>query len=126
MGNKERAQLVKLILKEFKELKISILTDEESKIIKSDDSAFTDKTSLNRFKGTFIFYYSFINSQLYQFLVAELDIRSLGDVSRNLADTLSKISDIQSFEPQTVIKKISETNQILKQSEDKSTIIKEF
>lgn len=128
LGNKERAQLVKLILQEFKEIKINILIDEESKIIKSDDFAFTDKTSLN--KDLIVPSYStirFINSELYKFLVDELNIRSLGDdVSRNLADVLSKISDIQSFEPQAVIKKIiSETNRILK-PKDKQTIIKEF
>lgn len=126
---RRRADLIKLILVEFQDIKLDILIDEESKIIKSDDAAFTDKTAAN--KDLIVPSYSnirFINSELYRLLVDELNIRLLGDdVSRNLAQVLSKISDIQSFEPQTVIKKIiSETNHILKQSADQYSTIKEF
>ena len=71
---------------------------------------------------------SFINSDLYASLVEILEIRELGDdVSRNMADVLSQISDVHSFEPQTVIKKIiSETNNFLSGAEDKEAVIKEF
>lgn len=129
LGIKERAELIKIILDEFKEKKFSVLIDESNSTIESTDFVFTDKTQANKdLKVPSYSNISFINSDLYASLVDILEIRELGDdVSRNMADVLSQISDVHSFEPQTVIKKIiSETNNFLSGTEDKDAVIKEF
>ncbi|MGV8815847.1 MAG: sacsin N-terminal ATP-binding-like domain-containing protein [Gelidibacter sp.] len=125
----QRAELVGLLLDIYPNEQFCVLIDENKNLIKTKDYVYTDKTAEN--KGLEVPYYSkirFLNPELYIVLLDKLHLQSETHKSRSLKDKLEKISDVHSFEPQTVIKKIiSETTEYLKENEnDKNKIIKEF
>jgi hypothetical protein len=120
-----RAKLIKLILENYPNEKFNVLIDESNTLIKSNDFVFTDKTSEN--KDLRVPKYSkirFLHSELYKSLITELDLESESHKSRALKDKLERISDVQSFEPQTVIKKIiSEASERLNKNNVKTNEI---
>ncbi|TXD83115.1 DUF3883 domain-containing protein [Subsaximicrobium wynnwilliamsii] len=125
----QRAELVSLLLEIYPNEKFCVLIDEKDNLIKTVDYVYTDKTTEN--KDLKVPYYSkirFLNPELYIELLDKLQLQSETHKSRGLKDKLEKISDVHSFEPQTVIKKIiSETTEYLKENEnDKNKIIREF
>jgi hypothetical protein len=125
----QRAKFVGLLLDKYPNEKFSVLIDENKTLINTEDFVYTDKTSEN--KDLQVPSYSnirFLNSDLYKELITELKLNSATHKSRSLKDKLETISDVHSFEPQTVIKKIiSETDNYLKRNEvNKNEIIKEF
>ncbi|WBX68205.1 hypothetical protein PG910_08800 [Tenacibaculum dicentrarchi] len=125
----QRAELIRLLLEEYPNEKFCVLIDEKDNSIKINDFVFTDKTTEN--KDLEVPSYSnirFLNSKLHTRLLIELDLRLQKNKSRSLKDELESISNIQSFEPQYVIKSIiKETVTYIENNTDKkSTIIKEF
>ncbi|MDN3691763.1 DUF3883 domain-containing protein [Chryseobacterium tructae] len=124
----QRAEFIKLLLKYYPNKKFSVLIDEEETLIDKYDYVFTDKTGDN--KSLKVPSYSkirFLHSSLFQLLIDELDLQSETNKSRILKDRLEGISDVHSFEPQTVIKKIiSETNDVLKNNHNFKILLKEF
>ncbi|WCC43292.1 hypothetical protein PJJ26_05565 [Tenacibaculum finnmarkense] len=125
----QRAELIRLLLEEYPNEKFCVLIDEKDNSIKINDFVFTDKTTEN--KDLEVPSYSnirFLNSKLHTRLLIELDLRLQKNKSRSLKDELESISNIQSFEPQYVIKSIiKETATYIENNTDKkSTIIKEF
>lgn len=112
---KQRAKLIKILLESYPNEKFNVLKDENNQLIRSNDFVFTDKTNDN--KSLKVPSYSkirFLHPELYRFLIIELGLEKEQNKPRVLKDKLEKISDVQSFEPQTVIKKIiKETNDIL-------------
>ncbi|GFD75184.1 hypothetical protein KUL113_46040 [Tenacibaculum sp. KUL113] len=126
---KQRARLVSLLLDIYPNVKFQVLIDEKDASIKIEDFVYTDKTTEN--KDLQVPSYSkirFLNSDLYRELIVQLKLQTATHKSRSLKDKLETISDVHSFEPQTVIKKIiSETDNYLKISAaDKNIVIKEF
>ncbi|CAM1361283.1 conserved protein of unknown function [Tenacibaculum soleae] len=126
---KQRAELVRLLLDIYPNEKFCVLIDEKDKPIKIEDFVFTNKTAEN--KDLEVPNYSnirFLNSELYKELLDKLELHSETHKSRSLKDKLEKISDVHSFEPQTVTKKIiSETTDYLVVNKDNnSEVIKEF
>lgn len=125
----QRAEWIKLLLEEYPEEKFCVLIDENGDSIKINDFVYTDKTSDN--KDLKVPSYSnirFLNTKLYSELIKALNLNSATHKSRSLKDKLEMISDVHSFEPQTVIRSIiSETSNYLKKNQtNKSEIIKEF
>ena len=126
----KRAEFIKLLLEEYPRERFSVLIDNDGRLIHSDDYVYTDKTAGN--DDIRVPSYSsirFIHPLLYKALVDEFNLREdTHHISRSLRDKLQYISDVHSFEPQTVIKKIiSETNERLKQTDiDYNADIKEF
>jgi len=125
----QRAKFVKLLLENYPNEKFCVLIDEKDKLIKVEDYVYTDKTAEN--KNLEVPSYSnirFLNPTFYQTLIQEFDLSSETHKSRSLKDKLENISDVHSFEPQTVIKKIiSETDILLKkEGNDQQEIITEF
>lgn len=125
----KRAKFIKLILENYPREKFSILIDEKDELISINDFVYTDKTTDN--KDLEVPSYSkikFLHPLLYKALISELGLQSEMSKSRSLKDKLERISDVHSFEPQTVIKKIiSETSEWLNENSDgKNEIIKEF
>lgn len=125
----KRAKFIKLILDNYPREKFSLLIDENNEMISINDFVYTDKTSDN--KDLEVPSYSkirFLHPVLYKSLINELGLQSDINKSRSLKDKLERISDVHSFEPQTVIKKIiSETSEWLNGNNDKKIeIIKEF
>jgi len=125
----QRTRLIGLLLDIYPNEKFQVLIDENGDPIKIKDFVYTDKTTEN--KDLQVPFYSnirFLNSDLYRELIVELKLQTATHKSRSLKDKLETISDVHSFEPQTVIKKIiSETDNYLKQTEvNKNEIIKEF
>lgn len=109
---KQRATFVKLICDTFPDEEFCVLIDDKKHQIAINDIVFTDKTTDNA--DLRIPSYSkirFLHPQLVDYLYVEFQLQNDSAKSRTLTDKLSQISNIQSFEPQTVIKKIiSETN----------------
>lgn len=124
----QRAEFIKLILQQYPNEKFSILIDEQEILIDKNDYVFTDKTSDNKLlKVPSYSKIRFLHPSLFQQLISELDLQSESNKSRSLKDRLESISDVHSFEPQTVIKKIiSETNDVLKSNSNFKIILKEF
>ncbi|QXP71271.1 hypothetical protein H0I29_04065 [Polaribacter sp. R2A056_3_33] len=125
----QRAELVRLLLEIYPNEKFCVLIDEKDKPIKVEDFVFTNKTTEN--KDLKVPSYSnirFLNPQLHTKLLEELDLRLQKNKSRSLKDELEGISNIQSFEPQYVIKSIiTETITYLGENTDKKlAVIKEF
>lgn len=125
----QRAELVRLLLEIYPNEKFCVLIDDKDKPIKVNDFVFTNKTTEN--KDLKVPSYSnirFLNAQLHAKLLEELDLRLQKNKSRGLKDELEGISNIQSFEPQYVIKSIiTETTTYLEKNADKKlAIIKEF
>jgi len=125
----KRARLIKLILDYYPLERFNVLIDEKNDSIAINDFVYTDKTPDN--KDLKVPSYSkirFLHPMLYSSLIVELDLQYEMNKSRSLKDRLERISDVHSFEPQTVIKKIiSETSERLnKHSDKKSEIIKEL
>lgn len=112
---KQRAQYVTLILEHYPNEKFSLLIDDKEALITSNNYVYTDKTADN--KNLEVPSYSkirFLHPELYQALISELSLQSEKNKSRALKDKLDKISEVYSFEPLTVVKKIiSETNEYL-------------
>ena len=125
LDNVRRAKYVKLLLNSYPNEKFSVLIDENDQLINLNDFVFTDKTSENKdLKAPSYSKIRFINPGLYTELIKECELESELNKSRALKDRLEKISDIHSFEPQTVIKKIiSETNDIINRTENQELII---
>lgn len=126
---KQRAKLIKLLLTHYPNERFLVLVDESEELIAVNDHVYTDKTAEN--KKIEVPTYSnirFIHPVLHNLLINELDLQSEVHKSRLLKDKLEKISDVHSFEPQTVIKKIiSETTDFLEKNRHNSIIIiKEF
>jgi hypothetical protein len=129
LNYQQRARFIKLILEDYPNEKFSVLIDDHEELINVKDYVFTDKTNDN--KDLEVPSYSkirFLHPQLYKSLIRELGLQSDSSKSRSLKDKLEKISDVQSFEPQTVIKKIisETTGWINENSDNKNEIIKEF
>lgn len=125
----QRAQFIKIILQEYPDEKFSLLIDENENLIGKDDYVYTDKTSENKsLKVPFYSSIRFIHSHLYNKLILELSLRNELNKARALKEKLDKMSDVHSFEPMTVIRKlISETqNKLKERPSDKVEIIKEF
>lgn len=125
----QRARFVSLLLDIYPGERFQVLIDEKGEPIKTGDFVYTDKTTEN--KDLQVPSYSsirFLNSDLYRELIVQLKLQTATHKSRSLKDRLETISDVYSFEPQTVIKKIiSETENYLKKAEvNKNVIIKEF
>lgn len=125
----QRAELVSLLLDIYPNEKFCVLIDDKGDLIETEDYVYTDKTTEN--KDLKVPGYSnirFLNAELYKELLHKLKLQSETHRSRSLKVKLEKISDVHSFEPQTVIKKIiSETTDYLKENEvKKSVVIKEF
>ncbi|MDQ3192221.1 MAG: DUF3883 domain-containing protein [Bacteroidota bacterium] len=125
----QRAKFIKLILEDYPNVKFCVLIDENNKLITINDFVYTDKTANN--KGIEVPSYSkisFLHSSLFLSLIGELGLQSDTEKSRSLTDKLQKISNIHSFEPQTVIKKIiSETSDHLNENNlNSNEIIIEF
>ena len=126
---KNRAALIKLILTYYPSDKFSVLLDEEENKIGIKDFVYTDKTADN--KDLKVPGYSkirFLHPNLFQSLIKELDLDAETNKARALKDKLEKISDVHSFEPLTVIRKIiRETNDVLSSATlSKAEVIKEF
>ena len=124
----QRAEFIKLLLQYYPNKKFSILIDEKENLIDKNDYVFTDKTGDNKYlKVPSYSKIRFLHSSLFQLLIDELDLQSETNKSRILKDRLEGISDVHSFEPQTVIKKIiSETNDVLKNNYNFKILLKEF
>lgn len=125
----QRAKFINLILEEYPNEKFSVLIDEDDKLISGNDFVYTDKTFEN--KDLKVPSYSkirFLHPSLHQSLIRELGLEADTQKSRTLKDKLEGMSDIHSFEPQTVIKKIiSETSEYLHENMINAfEIIKEF
>ncbi|WP_158850573.1 sacsin N-terminal ATP-binding-like domain-containing protein [Algibacter sp. L1A34] len=125
----QRAKFICLLLDKYPNEKFDVLIDDKDKPIKVNDFVFTNKTTEN--KDLEVPSYSnirFLNPQLHTKLLEELDLRLQKNKSRSLKDELEGISNIQSFEPQYVIKSIiTETTTYLEENADKKlAIIKEF
>ena len=125
----QRARFIKLLLENYPHQKFCILIDEKNYLIGVEEYVYTDKTPEN--KELEVPGYSnikFLHSSLYQALIRELELTSETNKSRALKERLEKISDVHSFEPQTVIKKIiSETDNFLEKNKNKQEeIIFEF
>jgi len=124
-----KARFIKLIIDSYPIDKFSVLVDEQDKLILTKDYVYTDKTSDNKdLKVPFYSKIRFLHPELYKSLISELGLQNENQKSRLLKDRLERISDVHSFEPQTVIKKIiSETNDYLNSnSEKKQETLKEF
>ncbi|WP_298527871.1 DUF3883 domain-containing protein [uncultured Christiangramia sp.] len=128
LKDRQRAEYVKLLLKEYPDQKFSVLIDEKGQIIHAEDYVFTNKTSKNsELKVPVYSHIRFLNSELYKALISELELTEERNKGRVLKDRLEEISNVQSFEPQTVIDKIVfETKNFLVEAEDKQEILKEF
>ncbi|WP_312992887.1 sacsin N-terminal ATP-binding-like domain-containing protein [Chryseobacterium flavum] len=125
----QKAKFIKLILLQYPNEKFNVLIDEKESLICQDDYVFTDKTAENKnLKVPSFSRIRFLHTSLFQLLINELDLQLETNKSRALKDKLESISDVHSFEPQTVIKKIiSETNEILKSpNPDYNLLLKEF
>ncbi|PKD17611.1 hypothetical protein APR41_05215 [Salegentibacter salinarum] len=125
----QRATFIKLLLDSYPNNRFCVLIDEYENLIKAEDYVYTDKTGENKdLKVPSFSNIRFIHSSLYRALIEELDLSSEPNKSRTLKDKLESISDVHSFEPQTVIKKIiSETDNYLKKNNPKATeVIIEF
>lgn len=126
----KRASLVKLILDNYPYEKFNVLLDEKGSLIYENDFIYTDKTSENRdLKVPNYSRIRFLHPELYQALINELGLHSEKQKSRSLKDRLERISDVHSFEPQIVTKKIiSETSLLLEEqtTENQSNTIKQF
>lgn len=125
----QRAKFISLLLDKYPDEKFNVLIDEKEDLIKTEDFVYTDKTSEN--KNLKVPTYSnirFLNPNLYQELITQLKLGSVTHKSRSLKDKLETISDVHSFEPQTVFKKIiSETDNYLKKGVvNKIDVVKEF
>lgn len=125
---KQRAKFIKLLLEEYPGQKFSVLIDDKDQIIHIEDYVFTNKTSENsELKVPNYSHIRFLNSELYRALILELELTEEKNKPRVLKDRIEDISNVQSFEPQTVIDKIIfETRNILEDDEDKQEILKEF
>lgn len=124
-----KAIFIKLIIENFPLDKFSVLIDEQNKLIPIIDYIYTDKTLDNKeLKVPNYSKIKFLHPELYKSLINVLGLQNESQKSRLLKDKLEMISDVHSFEPQTVIKKIiSETNDLLNNFRDKKQeIIKEF
>lgn len=126
----QRAKFIKLLLEHYPNQRFLVLIDEQNKLIDIDDYVYTEKTSSNvNLKVPNYSNIRFIHPELYNSLINELGLQSEINKSRTLKEKLEKISDVHSFEPQVVIKKIiSETNTCLSQINSKNNreIIFEF
>ena len=124
-----KAKFIKLIIENYPIDKFSVLIDEKNEIIPVKDYVYTDKTSDNKeLKVPSYSKIRFLHPELYKYLIIELELQNENQKSRLLKDKLERISDVHSFEPQTVIRKIiSETNDYLNSNlVDKQNVIKEF
>lgn len=119
----QRATFIKLLLENYPSNRFCVLIDEYENLIKAEDYVYTDKTGENRDLQVPSFSnIRFIHSSLYRALIEELDLSSDNNKSRSLKDKLESISDVHSFEPQTVIKKIiSETENYLQHNNSKAS-----
>ncbi|MGH1517544.1 sacsin N-terminal ATP-binding-like domain-containing protein [Chryseobacterium sp. JK1] len=124
----QRAEFINLLLQYYPNKKFSVLIDEEGTLIDKNNYVFTDKTGDNTsLKVPSYSKIRFLHSDLFQKLVNELDLQFETNKSRILKDRLAVISDVHSFEPQTVIKKIiSETNDVLKSNHNFKIVLREF
>lgn len=125
----QRAYFIKLVLQEFPNERLSILIDENGKLIKTSDYVYTNKTSDN--KALKVPSYStirFIHGELYDRLIFHLSLQNELNKARALKDKLDKMSDVHSFEPMIVMRKlISETHNLIKEDRnDKADLLREF
>jgi hypothetical protein len=125
----QRAELISLLLENYPNEKFAVLLDGKGELIETTDYVYTDKTADN--KELKVPYYSnirFLHPDLYKALIYKLRLQSETNKSRSLQDKLSNISDVHSFEPQTVIRKIiSETTHYLRITKsDKIPVLREF
>lgn len=126
---RQRVKFIKLVVRNYPNEKFALLIDESNELIKKDDYVYTDKTADN--KELKVPNYSnirFINSDLHKLLIIEFNLQSEIQKSRMLKEILEKISNVYSFEPQTVTNAIiSEASNMLNNNPtNKADIIKEF
>ncbi|MDB5014277.1 MAG: hypothetical protein JWQ25_2479, partial [Daejeonella sp.] len=111
----QRAKFISLILEAYPNERFSLLINDHNELIEVDQFVYTDKTPENR--DLDVPNYSrirFLHSTLFQLLIIELNLQLDTNKSRTLTGRLERMSDIHSFEPQVVTKKIiSETNEYL-------------
>lgn len=109
----QRAKLIALILESYPNEKFSVLINDSETLIKTNEFVYSEKTADNT--DLIVPSYSkirFLHPELHQALLVELQLDA--DKARTLKDKLELISDVHSFEPQTVLRKIvSETNDLL-------------
>lgn len=123
-----RAEYIALLIIHYPGLQLSVLLDNDGVLIDKNDFVYTSKTNDNiNLKVPKYSSIKFIQSELFAALVIALDLIEENNKSRALAEKLYKLSNVHSFEPQVVVKKIiSETNNLIENGGNSNEIIKEF
>jgi len=111
---------------EYKNYKFEILTDENNKVILTNEEVYTPLTKDYNFSIPDFVKIKFINNDLYKKLLEKFDITS-NEKSRDLQRELKSITNIQSYEPAQVLQKIiTSTNKILDDNNSKIDLIKKM